>query len=99
MRAVLLGSILALTHAAAAVVIFAAYFSSHDPQAALLFIYLLPLDPWVLLLSDAVRNEQLFALLTIVLGSIQWLVLGWSLMKAVRWWQRRRQLLQTPESE
>ena len=80
-----LGFALAGIHLVVSSAIFAFYFLSTDPQAALVFVYLLPLDPWFFALSDVVSSEIGLAVLTVTLGTLQWFVLGWAIAKAASW--------------
>ena len=71
------GALLASLHVFSCICIFGFYCLSKDPQAALIFTFLVPLDPWLPLLSHSVQSEVAFMAITVLVGTVQWFVLGW----------------------
>jgi hypothetical protein len=72
-------------HLVSCAVVFGFFLSSSDSEAALVFVVLLPLDPWLPILTHSIESTALLASLAALLGTAQWFAAGWIGAHVVRW--------------
>jgi len=85
----LLAAIFGGLHLAFCILFFALYFSSKDQQRGLLFVLFVPVDPWILLLANALGDislapgaaEVVVTVVVTVVGTAQWWAIGWLIGK------------------